>query len=103
MRMKLLLTIVAVVFSATALTNVHGQRRDHDTARAAVAAGERLSLSTILARIEASHGGRILEIERDTFKGREVYEIELLEDDGRVIELTVDAIDGTVLDSEYDD
>lgn len=101
---KSVFPIILVALAAVAgLTAAHAQRRDHDTARDAVASGERLSLSTILARIEASHGGRILEIERDTYRGREVYEIELLEDDGRVIELAVDAIDGRILDTDIDD
>ena len=103
MRTILLLTTFALIFTAGAFAPAHGQQRDHDTARDAVASGEHLSLSAILARIETSHGGRILEIERDTHRGREVYEIELLQDDGQVIELSVDAADGEIIDSEYDD
>lgn len=103
MHKNLLSTMVAIACVLGVTASAHGQRRDHDTARKAVAAGERLPLSTILAGIEASHGGRILEIERDTFKGREIYEIELLQDDGRVIELSVDAGNGEIIGSEYED
>lgn len=76
---------------------------DHDRARTAVLAGQRLPLSTILANIESRYGGRILEIELDDDNGRPVYEIELLDDRGRVVELEVDAATGEILDSEYDD
>jgi uncharacterized membrane protein YkoI len=78
-------------------------QRDHDAARASVAAGERLLLSQILTQIERSHGGRVIEIESDRDNGREVYEIELLDNDGRVIELEIDAMTGEVLETEYDD
>jgi len=97
------MTTFALAMMSGLSTATHGQRRDHDTARDAVASGQRLSLSAILEQIEASHGGQILEIERDTFRGREVYEIELLDDSGRVIELAVDAVDGRILDTEIDD
>jgi uncharacterized membrane protein YkoI len=103
MRTISLLIHITLVCALAVHGPASGQRRDHDKARDAVASGERLSLSTILARIETSHGGRILEIERDTLAGREVYEIELLGDDGRVVELAVDAANGEIIGSEYDD
>jgi uncharacterized membrane protein YkoI len=39
----------------------------------------------------------VLEAELETRKGVPVYELELLRDDGRVLEVEVDARDGTVL------
>lgn len=78
-------------------------RRDHDRARAAVAAGHRLPLSEILRQVEARFGGRVLEIELEHEDGVLVYEIELLDDNGRVLELEVDAVTGAILDQEYDD
>ncbi len=80
-----------------------GAGDDHERARAAVLAGQRLPLSSILAAIESRYGGRILEIELDDDNGRPIYEIELLDDRGRVLELEVDAATGEILDSEYDD
>lgn len=100
MRERLFIATLALACLTVA---AHARDRDHDRAREAVAAGERLPLSTILAGIERDRGGRVLEIERDRKHGREIYEIELLGDDGRVVELEIDAVTGAVLDSEYED
>ncbi|MBX3690602.1 PepSY domain-containing protein [Dokdonella sp.] len=55
--------------------------------------------ATILRDLLTRHSGQIVdvELERDR-NGREVYEIELLRDDGRALELTVDAANGRILD-----
>jgi uncharacterized membrane protein YkoI len=79
------------------------ERSDQARARAAVAAGERLPLSRILALIEAQVGGRVLEIELDDDDGRELYEVDILSSDGRVRELKVDPATGEILAEELDD
>jgi len=45
----------------------------------------------------------VLEIELDEDHGRTIYEIELLDEQGRVLELEVDAATGEILQQEYDD
>lgn len=80
-----------------------GAGGDQDRARAAVAAGERLPLSRILAMVQAQVGGRVLAIELDDDDGREVYEIDILAGDGRVFELKVDPATGAILEQELDD
>lgn len=95
-----LMIVLAGVGTATALAS---DRRDHDRARAAVAAGQRMPLSEILRQIEARFGGRVLEIELEHEDDGPVYEIELLDDNGRVLELDVDAATGAILNQEYDD
>ena len=105
--MRNLLILIALALASwfsSGLDAAERQHRgDHDDVRASVSAGERLSLSRILAQVERTHGGRVLEIESDRENGRDIYEIELLEENGRVIELEIDAITGEVLDSEYED
>lgn len=76
---------------------------DHETARRAVEAGELLPLSQILAAAHKSYPGRVLEVDLDREKGRYIYEIEVLLQDGRVIELTYDGRTGELLDTEIDD
>lgn len=93
----------AFVLLATAASAAESPVRDHDAARSAVQSGAQLPLSEILRRIEAEHPGRVLEIERDREHGRTVYEIELLNARGRVIELTVDAASGEILRTDMDD
>ncbi|ACI97911.1 PepSY domain-containing protein [Rhodospirillum centenum] len=75
-------------------------RRDHDRAREAVLRGEVLPLRDILERAEAEFPGRLLEAELEDDHGRLTYEVKLLTEDGRVLELVYDARDGTLLGVE---
>lgn len=95
--------LVSVLLLVAAPVAPARERSDQDRARAAVAAGERLPLSRILALVEAQVGGRVLEIELDDDDGREVYEIDILSGDGRVLELKVDPATGAILEQELDD
>jgi uncharacterized membrane protein YkoI len=102
--MRIALALVAFVLVLAGAQAVPARERsEQDRARAAVAAGERLPLSRILAQIEAQFGGRVLEIELDDDDGREVYEIDILGADGRVFELEVDPSTGEILAQELDD
>lgn len=75
-------------------------RRDHEQARAALSRGEVLPLEPLLAQAERLTGGRAIDVDFDTDDGRPVYELELLLPDGRVIELALDARDGSWLKLE---
>lgn len=70
---------------------------DHDRARAALVAGEVLPLTEVLQRVARQHPGHVLEVELEREHGRWVYELKLLQGDGGVLKLEVDAGDGTVL------
>lgn len=73
-------------------------RGDHDRARSAVEAGEVRPLEDILARIRPSYPGRLLDARlRQRGPGSWLYDIRLLQPDGRVLALTVDARSGRVL------
>jgi uncharacterized membrane protein YkoI len=96
------LVLAACLAGMTASADASG-RRDHERARAAVAAGQQLPLSAILQAIEARFGGRVLEIDLEHDDGHPIYEIELLDDNGRVLELEIDAVTGAILEQEYDD
>lgn len=74
-------------------------RRDHERARAALAAGEVRPLADLLAEVERRYAGRVLEAELDREDGRWVYEIKLLPASGRVFELHLDAATGALLRS----
>lgn len=76
---------------------------DQDRAREALARGEILPLSRILAVVEREVGGRVIDIDFDRHDGRYVYELEAVSRDGRLVELSVDAATGTVLDRDYED
>ena len=73
----------------------HG--RDHERARQALERGQVLPLRQVLDKIEREQQGQVLKIEFEREEGRYLYEIRLLQADGRLVKLKVDAVDGRVL------
>ena len=76
---------------------------DHLEARRLMESGDVLPLQSILDRIRKDYPGRILEVELEKKHDTIVYEIEILDDDGRVRELRVDASNGELLQDKEDD
>lgn len=74
-------------------------RRDHERARAALAAGEIRPLAALLAEVERRYVGVVIETELEREDGRWVYELKLLPPSGRVVELRLDAATGALLRS----
>lgn len=74
------------------------QAGEHDVVRRAVEAGQLKPLAEILAKVQAGHPGKVLDVdlERDR-KGRRYYEIKLLKGDGQRWEIRVDAETGAEL------
>lgn len=70
---------------------------DHDRARRAVESGEIKPLRDILAAVEKTHGGQLIEAELEHDHGRMVYELKLLTVEGRVVKLYYDARSGMPL------
>lgn len=70
---------------------------DHDRARAAVQAGQVLSLKTVLDRLDREHPGQVLEVELESEDGRWIYEVKLLQAGGRLVKLELDAATGDTL------
>jgi uncharacterized membrane protein YkoI len=77
--------------------------RDHERARALLESGEILSLEQILVNVRAEYPGRPLEVKLEQKKDALIYEIELLDDDGKVWELKLDAVTGKLLKRERED
>jgi len=74
--------------------------RDHERARQALASGEILPLTEILARAGRLLEGRMIEAELEREDGLWVYEIKLLRTDGRLVEALFDARGGELLELE---
>lgn len=72
-------------------------RRDHERARAALAAGEIRPLAALLAEVERRFVGVVIETELERDDGRWVYEFKLLPPSGRVYEIKLDAATGEVV------
>jgi len=75
--------------------------RDQDDAAQAVRDGRAMPVAEILKRVRGM--GEVLEIELDDDDGRLVYEIKFLDKRGRRVEVYVDARTGAVLKREDDD
>lgn len=73
---------------------------DYDTARKLREAGDVLPLETILHKIEETHPGKVLEVELEKHHGQIIYEIELLDANGKVRELKVDPRTGEIIKPE---
>ena len=96
-----LLSLALVAGTISGLSGVHADS-DYRDIRKLVERGEILPLEEILARYPEAEFGRLLDLEVEEEHGRIVYEMEFLRDDGRVLELEVDARAGTLLRREID-
>ena len=72
----------------------------HELARQALEQGRVLPLRAVLDKIERDYQGQALKVEFEQDEGRFLYKIRLLQSDGRMVKLKVDAVDGKVLESK---
>lgn len=91
------LALLALGQGALSRADEPRHREDHDVARQALEQGQVLPLRSVLDKIERDHQGQVLKIEFERDDGRFVYKIRLLQKDGRMVRLKVDAVDGQVL------
>jgi len=89
------LLLLAALAVSPVLTIASGS--DQDRARAALQAGEVLSLRTILERIERDHPGQVIEAELERKGGRWIYELKLVQTGRQLIKLEIDASSGEIL------
>ncbi|EJL33301.1 putative membrane protein [Caulobacter sp. AP07] len=78
------------------------KNKDHEAARAALARGQVLPLTRILAIAEQRAPGDVLKVELEDDDGKLVYEVKILGRNGWVRELDIDARTGAVLKIEND-
>lgn len=76
---------------------------DHDRARAALERGEVLPLSAILDAARAEVAGHVIEVELERDGGRWLYELEVVTEAGRLVEMEIDGATGRVLEVEAED
>ncbi|MGP1629116.1 MAG: PepSY domain-containing protein [Giesbergeria sp.] len=80
---------------------LRADEHDHggqEQARQALEQGRVLPLRTVLNKIERDYQGQALKVEFEVDDGRFLYKIRLLQSDGRMVKLKVDAVDGKVLE-----
>lgn len=68
-----------------------GSKDDHNRARHALQAGEVLPLGKVLQRLEREHPGQVMEVELEQEEGRWIYEVKLLQPQGELVKLKLDA------------
>lgn len=68
-----------------------GSKDDHNRARQALQAGQVLPLGQVLERLEREHPGQVLEVELEQEEGRWIYEVKLLQPQGQLVKLKLDA------------
>jgi uncharacterized membrane protein YkoI len=76
---------------------------DQDSAQAAVAAGEILPLGQILDAVSARVPGIPIEIELEQENGVWIYEFEIRQENGILMEVEIDATTGRFLEIEQED
>ncbi len=76
---------------------------DYREARELRQQGKILSLQEILQQVEKDYPGQVIETELEHEHGSYIYELEILTDNDRVIELEVDAASGKILKTEEED
>jgi hypothetical protein len=68
-----------------------GSKDDHNRARQALQAGQVLPLGKVLERLEREHPGQVMEVELEQEEGRWIYEVKLLQPQGQLVKLKLDA------------
>lgn len=92
-----LLALATLLLSSPLWADKRGEMEDYQRARQLVAEGLILPLETILKRAEISPGWKLLEVELEQEHDRWIYELEILKEDGEVIEVLYDAQSGNYL------
>jgi hypothetical protein len=91
------LLVLTVSFSLTLLAY------DHENARKLVESGDIVPLETILEQLQKRGAGRVIDVELERKKGRLIYEIEQVDEQGIVREFIFDATDGRLLKEKIED
>jgi uncharacterized membrane protein YkoI len=101
-RLRHALIALSVLLFAASPAVADESRRDQDEAREAVERGAIRPLEEILTKLRARFPGEIIKVKLERERGLWVYEFRLLDPQGRLREITVDAATGDVTESGDD-
>lgn len=76
--------------------------REQYEAREALRQGKIRPLEEIVAAVREKFAGDIIEIEFEVEDGRYIYEIEIIQPSGQIVEVEVDALTKNIIGSEED-
>jgi uncharacterized membrane protein YkoI len=76
---------------------------DHDEAYRLQQSGDILPLERILEKARQYHDGKVLEVELERKRKAFVYEIKILDNEGILWEMKINAMDGSLVSKEEED
>ena len=97
------MAVAAILVAGAAGMPLASAEEDHASARKLREAGQILSLEAIAERARTARSGQVLEAELEKKASGYVYEVEVLDEDGTVWELKLDAKSGDLIDMRMDD
>ena len=95
-----MIIMAAMLLSPPVWSDEEVEMEDFERARQLVSEGVILPLNSILNTAEIAPGWRLLEVELERDDGQWIYELEVLKEDGEVVELQYDAETGAYLGIE---
>ncbi len=101
--MKTMLLFLALVAGTISCRVSADEELDQAEIRELVNQGKIMPLEAILAHFPPNEYGRLLDLEVEREHGIVVYEFEFLHANGHIVEIEVDARNGTILEREIED
>lgn len=98
--MKLLAAVILLALALPAALPARADSDDQNRAREAYERHEILPLAEILAKVKQTYRGNVVNIEYEEQGKRHIYEFEIVNPKGQVIEVQVDAATGKVIGDE---
>lgn len=77
--------------------SAYADRNDHEQARQALQAGKVLPLRAVLDKVEQQYPGQVVEVEFESEHDRFIYDVRLLQADGVMLKIKMNAVDGKVI------
>jgi uncharacterized membrane protein YkoI len=100
--MKTMLIFLVLAVGMTDSAARAGEKISQQEIRELVERGDLLSLESILQSYPENQYGKLLDLEAERKNRAVIYELKFLRSDGRIIELEIDARDGSLLDKEIE-
>lgn len=94
--------ILAVLLAVSAFSPTRADD-DAERARSETLSGRIQPLAQILPLLQSRYPGEVLDVELEDKNGRPTYEIRVLQRDGRILEIEIDARSGRFTDVDEDD
>jgi len=95
-------TILSIVLLSSIPVTIYADDDDHERAKQLMETGDILPLENILNNARDVYSGKIIEVELESENGQLIYELEILDKNGKVWELQFDAYTGKLLDNDND-